>query len=779
MNIKTKLLTISVLLAAVPTIIAGVIVTYLAYNGSYEALGEAAQEKVIAIRDITKNHIESTFKGYRNQVITLSRDRMLIDAVKKFKQAFHEIPGSDTPEQENSDFATQLEELSQYYNTSYQKEFERRNPNVSLNTRSLYADHQVKTVAWQYKFIQENPNALGEKHLLSDLNDGSSYALAHSLYHPVLRQYLETFEYYDIFIVDPDTGHIVYSVFKELDFATSLIDGPYNTTGIGKAFAMANEATFADYVYLSDFDNYRPSYDDSAAFIASPIFENGEKIGILIFQMPIDQINSIMTHEGQWKEIGLGASGETYLVGDDFRMRSMSRFLLEDKSGYLSTLTQSGVARSLVDTIDSKGTSIGLQLVRTQGVEEAINGKAGFSIFPDYRDVNVVSAYAPLDIEDVSWVIMSEIDQQEAYQAASTLFTQMAYATVSTIVAIVLISMAIGFFFSKSMVKPILQLSDVISLIERDTDLTQRIENNASDEVGVASRALNSMVGKFAAIVEGLNTEMVTASAAAKNSHDNTRKTNESIQTGKAQIQMVAAAMTEMTATTQEIATNTSRAAEDVNHTMTATKECQQHMDKSIESLQSLVVKVEESSQVIQQLEADSENVSQVLDVIRNVAEQTNLLALNAAIEAARAGEQGRGFAVVADEVRTLAQRTQESTIEIQSLVEKFQEGAARAVVSMQLSRVETNESVEMTVATGASLNQIVALNNDISDVMLAVASATEEQTAASAEIQGNMTRINDLMDEAAEEMTNAAQAGTEMEQVVAKVETMTGQFKV
>lgn len=764
----------SALLAAVPVLISSLIISYLAYEGSHNALGAASQKQLTAIRDTTQAHIEDKFSQYRNQVMTLSNSRMIIDAMTAFKSSFQSYSA-----QTNADSQQQLQKLAEYYNSDYYDEFRRRNPNTTIDVTPLYQDHSATTSALQYQFIKANPNPLGEKHLLTDLDDSSSYAQYHSLYHPILRQYLEQFSYYDIFLVDSQTGHVVYSVFKELDFATSLKTGPYTDAGIGKAFAKANTSDQKNFSFLTDFAPYRPSYDDPAAFIASPIIDNNQKIGILIFQMPIDEINTIMTHDGRWQEKGLSATGETYLVGNDLTMRSMSRFLIEDKTTYLQALQSSGATSSLIDTIASKSTTIGLQQVQSKSVAAALAGDTGFDKITDYRGERVLSAYAPLNIQDVNWAIISEIDEQDAYQAASTLAEKIYSVAISAIVIISAISIGIGIVFANGMIRPILELSNTLAVVERDTDLTQRTHNNSDDETGTASKALNSMLDNFSGLIRTLIDAVTRVAQSSKESLAAAEKTNQSVLVSKDETQMVATAVTEMTATTQEIAGNTAEVAKDTNQALEATQQCQSMMEQSINSLEALSQQVDESAQVIQQLENDSESVSQVLDVIRNVADQTNLLALNAAIEAARAGEQGRGFAVVADEVRTLAKRTQESTTQIQSLIESFQTGAAKAVVAMQQSREKSSGTVEISISTGQSLNNILQLINRISDVMLTIASAAEEQTNVSEEIQQNVTRISDHLDSTAAAMAQTTQNSQDLEEVASGLEGLTKKFKV
>ena len=148
-----------------------------------------------------------------------------------------------------------------------------------------------------------------------------------------MRNFLEKFGYYDIFLIDIDTGHIVYSVFKEADYATSLLTGPYANSNLGKAFQTARTANAPSFTYLIDFSPYAPSYNAPASFIVSPIFEQDKLLGVAAFQMPVDQINNIMTTHQNWRNMGLGESDETYIVGLDLTLKNESRFLIEDSSG--------------------------------------------------------------------------------------------------------------------------------------------------------------------------------------------------------------------------------------------------------------------------------------------------------------------------------------------------------------------------------------------------------------------------------------------------------------
>jgi methyl-accepting chemotaxis protein len=253
---------------------------------------------------------------------------MVIDAMNSFKKSFK----SYREETLTLSGSREKQSLKNYYTQEFGQRYETRNNHQQFDVTGTIAQLDNDSIALQYAYISNNPKPLGEKDALTAASDGSSYSQLHRKYHPHFRKYLKEFEFYDIFLADPDTGDIIYSVYKELDYTTSLKDGPYANSGLGEAFRKANTSTEVDSVHLTDFAPYAPSYMDPAAFISSPIYDGKRKVGVLIMQMPVDRVNEMMTYSGRWAEVGMGQHSETYLVADDYTMRSMSRFLMVDKA---------------------------------------------------------------------------------------------------------------------------------------------------------------------------------------------------------------------------------------------------------------------------------------------------------------------------------------------------------------------------------------------------------------------------------------------------------------
>jgi len=735
MKIATKIIIACASLCALGVVVSGAFVAWRASGLSEQALYERASSQLISIREMKRSEIERYFLSIENQLQTLATTLSTQDALRDFSQSYANYPYQEVS---SGDYSA----LKNYYSSQFGSTYQQGNSGTSANEMSRYLQLDEVGRALQARYIGVNPNGLGEKHNLDRDSLGSDYDAAHARYHPAIRHFLEAFGYYDIFLID-NTGNVVYSVFKELDYATNLSAGPYRDSGLASAFQGAANKSKGQ-VHLVDFKPYYPSYEAAASFMATPVYADGTRLGVLVFQMPIDAINAIMTNDKRWQEAGLGLSGETYLVGQDTLLRSQSRFLLEDKAGYLEALRAAGVSQSTIEQIDQKESAIGRQPIKTVGSSAALSGQTGIEIIKDYRGVPVLSAFAPVNISGMRWGLLSEIDQAEALQDVESL-NQAVFTSVA-LSSVILVALA-GFgayLVGASIARPIIHATAKVGQISANNDLTERLAADGKDEMAELATSLNDLFSKLQGIIGDFAQATNQLTQSSQQISTSMTDTRGAVTEQHNKSDAVATAVNEMSASVAEVAQFASKAADYVRDAA-STGEKSSEVGQTLGSeMARLTDQMNDANQAIERLLVESNSIGEVLDVIQSIAEQTNLLALNAAIEAARAGEQGRGFAVVADEVRSLAGRTQSSTEEIRSKIESLQRETQAVVDGIGNANESVERGTESCQANADMLGQISTMLLELNDMNTQIATAATEQSAVTEDISSSITTIAD-----------------------------------
>ncbi|HMW70569.1 MAG TPA: methyl-accepting chemotaxis protein [Cellvibrionaceae bacterium] len=449
--------------ALLPILILGL----LSYSTAKQELSHSATEALIAVRDLKTAAINRHFDQLRGQITSMALSEDVQIALVELTQGFNSL-NSGTPPNSSG--------LAAYYQSQFAAEYQKRSQKA-IATQPILAALSPAGLWLQTEYIANNANPLGSKHLLNSGADETPYNRTHAKLHPKLRHELEAFGYYDIFIVDNASGNVVYTVFKELDFATNLTTGSWAKTDLARAFGQAKTLPQGK-TSLTDFAPYIPSYEAPAAFLATPIYIQGKALGTLIVQVPIEPINAIMQERS-----GMGKTGETYLVGPDYLMRSDS---------FLDPTHHSVSASFAAPETGS---------VKTEAIKKALSGQTSAELLIDYNGNPVLSAFAPLKIADFSWVIAAEIDQAEALKSVYSL------RTLTLIIGVILLAaVAVLALFSARMVsQPITSMEHIISRVQKEGNFRLSLNNRDQDEIGKTCRSVDKLVLDTGRVIQLVN----------------------------------------------------------------------------------------------------------------------------------------------------------------------------------------------------------------------------------------------------------------------------------
>ncbi|RUO80739.1 methyl-accepting chemotaxis protein [Idiomarina tyrosinivorans] len=382
--------------------------------------------------------------------------------------------------------------------------------------------------------------------------------------------------------------------------------------------------------------------------------------------------------------------------------------------------------------------------------------------------------------------VLDELEQRQEESAnvqSAAIGSTITQSNVTQLVVLIVglaVCVLLAVFFPTLITRPLkMMLARFEDMAKGEGDLTARINLDRKDELGQVADAFNEFVAKLQTMIIKINEMTEQLATSSEQLSTISEQSNVSVKEQHQAVEQVATAIHEMSTTVDEIAKNANDAANAARsanqHTDTGRKE----VNSTVEAIQSLSKQIDEITETIANVAEDSNNISKVLDVIGGIAEQTNLLALNAAIESARAGEHGRGFSVVADEVRTLASRTQASTQEIQDMIERLQQASTRAVTSMREGQENATKTVSQAQAADNSLEAITGAVAEINDMNSYIATAADEQSSVTEDINRNVTTITEISERSRESSSQVKEASDGLAQLSLNLQRELRQFRI
>ncbi len=833
MKIGQKMLIGAAALTLIPVAITATLLWQNSQALAEETVNNATKQQLQSLRDTKREQLEAEIEGRIADLRALASQRSTVEALRGFKQTFPLAAKELVNEQQAAVAAS-----AEYMQKEFAKEFESRSGVAApASAAEFVAKRDANGIALQHAFVFKNPNPVGQKERMGSAQGEFSYNKVHTNFHPGLEQAQKMFGFYDIFFIDTDSDQIIYSVFKELDFGTSLKDGIASNSKLSEAYQAVKQAGSKSDFRMTDFAPYLASYNDQAAFVAVPVFDGDKQIGVMAMQYPVEKITDVLSSKKAWRDIGLGLSGDVFAVGPDFLMRTNSRYMLEKEQQpeFLAQMKDK-ISPANQALMVKRQSTIGIVKIESEATKLAATGGVGFSRFTDFRGVEVVGAFGPMNAGGLQWPVVAKIDASEA-DASLRELNQSTFIR-ALLVALGVISVAgVGVaLFLRQFLKPIQTLTDAVSSVSKG-DLEARSKLVGKDEIGELGRSFDNLLDeriaslqKSAAENDAINNSVIallqtvfqlsgrdltarapvtediigTVSSSVNQLTDETAKTLAEVQMISKQVTQASssvrqqAALVEQTAARErdalaEMATSLNAATEQLVQVAALSDTSNQAAAQTSASTQAALGAVRETVQgmeVLRESMSDmekrfkrlgerSQEISSAVNLINTISERTHVLALNASMQAATAGEAGRGFAVVAEEVQRLSDSSRQATAQIAQLVSNIQAETNETLFTVNRLISDVVKQTDSAQRAGVQMTQTQSNTEQLVALVQQIAGFSASQTELAQTLQASVREINEGTQQTSSAIENQSKTTQLLGEVAQQLSNSVGQFRL
>jgi class 3 adenylate cyclase len=457
----------------------------ISWHNRKMTLSDRVGNHLTNLRVVKAEQLDLAFNTLYYQVWMLSQDSKVIQGMVEFNKFYQQINDNDIPTAWNN-------KIEKYYKDEFLPQLKTNLSSDDLEASS-YLPRQQATQYLQFHYIVDNPNSTKSKNQLLDAGDDSAYTKIHPSYQKLFRGIVEKLGYQDLYLINHKTGEIVYSVNKKIDFGTNILEGYNSQSGLAQLVKAIQFNPTKDIIQIADFAPYKPTYGSPRMFLGVPIYSGVNVVGILAVQLSPEKINTLINNDNNWKTAGLGDTGEVYLIGPDFLMRSDSRVFRENPQKYANQMTQQGTQPQKVQMSQKLNTTVALQQMQTPSSQKALGGETGILEERNYLGIPVMSSYAPLNLPGLNWAIIAAMEMAEIYRPLYRL------GLILLIGAVIfsLLSSLLAAIAAKWLTQPLQLIANHIKSVLEEKSSKMMIEAQYKDEYQELTQQVNNVLGKL------------------------------------------------------------------------------------------------------------------------------------------------------------------------------------------------------------------------------------------------------------------------------------------
>lgn len=741
MNIAARLMIGAITLTAIVVVLAAGTTGWIAISDSSEAIETSIEQQFQAVAVGRENALRAQFDSYKDLLLSLSHNRMTQEAgyglVRAFSSYHYEVAASSADELRS--------QLNNWYKNDYAPLYQQQTHGLEAPIDNWLASLSVDALLIQTNYMAHNskgPNAMAD---LDDAADGTIYGQQYKRYHSSFHDLVKRFGFNDLMLVDSQTLAVIYSVKKGPQLISSLKDGAFKSSQLALVAQNLAQNPSGE-VVISEFNHSPFQFEQQVIYLGVPVFydlfSKDKPVSFLIAEIPASRFSEIMTGGFNWAALGLGKTGEAYLVAKNGNLITELRPMHENTKDFIAQLNKKA-ANTQTSQIERNHTAAGWMPITSSAVQQALAGKAGMGEQSDYLGRTMLTAWRPLQIGSQQFALITQQTPEEVFNTIHTLTVHVWRNVFIAALVLTAITAAIAYLFSRHITQPITRLAQQIQRVADNKDLSMEFVVEHKDEVGNISQALNGLFAELRTMLAEVTKASHNSVSSASENAATSEQCRKETERQRYEVTAVDTETTKMVLAFNHMTTQLGVVANQVEQAAKTAETGKGRVIVVAENMRLLSGQVTESCESMAALRVAADKITKVLDTIQSVAEQTNLLALNAAIEAARAGQHGRGFAVVADEVRRLSADTQVATGEIQGLINNLRQTVDQTATG--LSR-EQESAAQCLAESEAAESALVSIQQAVVDIQNITGSLTQQAQGESNRAETMRFRLAEMV---------------------------------